>query len=247
LRVTAAGRFEGPVQIATTPAEAAVLWQQLPAMNWVRTGIYPAPHADTLVVTDGEPAASVLVTALAGLGKTVYLGTDSFWRWRRQAGWKYHHRLWGQILLWAGQERTAGAGALVKIMAERNAYAPGEDVILKARIITPDRRPLIQGHAAADILTANGDRVRTVPFEYLPASGGEYRAQVTDLPRGRFAVVPRVVELPMAEPQVACEFDVTDVATSELIELQLNQAALRNLADEYRHFMDCEDLVAAIP
>jgi len=215
-------------------------------MNWVKEGVFPNPNAETLVAVQ-ESKTPVILTAYAGLGKIMYIGSDAFWRWRYRARWKYHHRFWGQILLWATVGRTSGADEHVKLMTDRAEYSPGETVTLKARVLGTDKQPLEGGTVSAEVRDADGAVVRNVQFVHLANSGGEYRALIRDLARGTYTVVPRVLELDGVTIKADYTFEVRDLPTSEYVELALDEAALASISTEYRHFLKAEELVDKLP
>jgi hypothetical protein len=233
------------VQIGSTPEETQLLWQKLPGMIWAKSSIAPATAAEELVSTTPQNWP-VMLTANPGSGKVLYLGSDSFWRWRYRAKWTYHQRLWGQILLWAIRGRTAGSDPYVKLMSDRPAYSPGEPITLKARVFDKEARPLANGTVAADIRTAAGTLVRTIPFVYLTDSGGEYRARIRDLDRGKYTVTPHVSELDDTAVTASWNFEVRDLPTSEYVNLSLNEIELRQMSDRYFSFHEAEALIAAI-
>jgi len=96
LVVSEDARYDDILQIGGTPEISQELWENLPAMNWVGKGVQASHAADVLVSAqytggretgDASLAAEteeqpVVVKAYAGLGKVLYLGSDSFWRWR---------------------------------------------------------------------------------------------------------------------------------------------------------------------
>ncbi len=246
LKLTEAGRYANLVQIGTGPEVVARLWETLPPLNWRREGVFPAANAELLVVA-GDDQAPIMLTAYAGLGKILYLGSDSFWRWRYRSRRTFHQRLWGQILLWATLGRTTGTDEHIKLMTDRPEYSPGETVTLQARVFDRDKMPLEDGTVSADLRLADGPVVRSVKFAALANSGGEYRAQVRDLPAGRYVATPRVVELAGLSTAADYPFEIRDLPTSEFIELALDEAALRTLTREYRHLSQAADLPARLP
>ena len=238
LQLAELARYANPVQIGRDPEASAELWRQLPGIRWIRSGVFASPHADCLVKTvdEGKP---VMLTANAGLGKVMYLGTDSLWRWRRKDGRRFHRRLWGQILLWSTLGRTAGADKHVKLVTNQADYAPGEMVTVRARVLDSEGSPLNDATVAADIRRAPENKlVRSVKFQALPGSEGEYHAELRNLKRGRYTVVPRVAELDNITSQANCTFAVRDIPTVELLDLALREETLRTLGDSYHHWLD---------
>ena len=230
------------VQIGKTPDDSRALWKRLPGMNWVKSALAPSSIADELVHTSPQDWP-VMLTGTPGAGKVLYLGSDSFWRWRYRAKWTYHQRLWSQILLWAIRGRTTGSDPHVKLMTDRPAYAPGETITLKARVFDKEGKPLVDGTVAAEVRTESGDLIRNLPFIYLENSGGEYRAQIRDLPKGHFQIVPQVSQLGDTPINATWEFEVRDLPTSEFVHLGRDTASLKQLADQYYDMSQATNVV----
>jgi len=253
LSLSVPGRHEDAVQIGASAEGSADLWEGLPNLHWVRADTSMSRAATTLAVADstdgslrkgGEP---VIATSYVGLGKTLYMGSDEFWRWRYRARWTYHHRFWGQILLWATMGRTAGTDANVKLMVDRLAYAPDETVLVRARILDDTGAPLPAANASVDVLDEAGERIRVLPLMPLEDSGGEYRAQLVDLPRGKYTVQPQVPQFADRTLEANVTFDVRDLPTSEYVDLALNETVLAEMSDTYLPFERILDVVDSIP
>lgn len=238
--------YEDMVRIGDTPESTLKLWKGLPDMNWVKSGVYPSKNATTLVKSEKEKLP-VLLTAYAGLGKVLYIGTDSFWRWRKHVRWKYHHRMWGQIIMWATLGKTTGADKHVKLMTDRPIYSPDEPITLKARVLDKDEKAMEKATLSAEIYDTAGKMVKNVRFISIPNSGGEYRAKVKGLPKGKYKVIPMVLELAGAEINADYNFQVKDIATSEYIKLALNEKNLNSISNEYQFFPMAGKLVDKIP
>src|SRR5581483_8673212 len=85
------------------------LWKQLPGFFWSAAVVKSRPGSDVLAVHSAFRnewgRIPLLVTRNAGAGKTLFLGTDSAWRWRRGVEDKYHYRFWGQVVRWMAHQR----------------------------------------------------------------------------------------------------------------------------------------------
>lgn len=223
--VTPPGKHDNAVQIGATPELSQQLWEGLPPLDWVHTNVTVAPAADTLVEeADREAPAPLLAKAYAGAGKILYVGGDSFWRWRDRARWRYHHRFWGQLILWATLDRTTGSDRNIKLMTDRLQYAPDENVQVNARLLDDRQMPLENVQATLDVLNEKGDVVQRVSLLPLPGGGGEYRAELRGLPRGRLKLAPRVFEWRDRTNQAEIAIAVGDVDLGELTHVAFDQA-----------------------
>jgi len=262
LSVAEFAEYDDVTQIGATPEMSKELWENLPRLNWIREGPAAALSADLLVTgidaryagtrrSLAMNASPVVAKMYAGLGKVMYLGSDEFWRWRCRARWTYHHRFWGQILLWSTMGRTTGFDSRVKLMVDRPAYAPEETVRIKARILDNAGAPVEDADAMLEVCPVEesgdtGPPIKIVPLLHLEGSGGEYRAQIRDLPKGRYCVIPRVSELRDAE-KAEVVFDIRDLSTTEYTDLATDELLLQELSKEYSRFEKALDLVEDIP
>lgn len=247
LQLSGPAEFEPAIRLATTPDVNRRLWQELPSLNWTTAQIEATPNARVMIKTADQYSAPVIASAFSGLGKVIYIGSDSFWRWRKNAGYTYHHRLWSQLLLWATAGRTAGNNRFFKLITDRNEYSPGETVNLQARIFGESGQPLLDATAAVRIVNSWGDTVRNVLLQPVPDSGGEYRGEIHDLPRGIYRAIPEVSQLKDVVQNVSFPFKISRRATSEYIELALDETKLRSFSSMYRYFPEADQIVPEIP
>lgn len=244
LRLTDTGKHDPMSRISNDTEVSRRLWEELPPLPWVRGGLTALPMADRVAETvDGE--IPVLIKSHRGLGRLVYIGSDSFWRWRDRARWTYHQRLWGQILLWSVLDRTGGSDPHVKLMTDRLHYADGETVTVRARLLSPEGRPLTGADAFAEILDSRGEQVRRVTLRELSGEGGAYEAAVDGLPEGRFMVRPVVFELRNEDVQAEVHFRVGDLPTNEFVRLAYDPIALRDATSHVARVWDPESALEA--
>src|SRR5262249_31679007 len=101
------------LQMESNLAESERRWAEVPRHYWgvggrAKTGANALAYfRDDSAAPPGPPAQKVSEdkwsrdNALAvlqnyGLGRVLYLGVDSTWRWRYRIGDTYHHRFWSQ-------------------------------------------------------------------------------------------------------------------------------------------------------
>lgn len=233
LKLTQAGSYDTLPQISRETEMNQQLWQRLPGVNWVAPGIRAVPAADLLAVTE-HYETPVLLRGFAGAGRVLYVGADTFWRWRDRTRWHYHHRFWGQIMLWSAIGRTSGSDAYVKMATDRPRYASDEVIMINVRLLNKEKEPIENAQAVVDVIDEDGERVREVPLLPAATGAGEYRGEVTALPHGHFKLVPRVFELRDQEVNAALEIDIGDVLTGEYVHLSLDRPRLEEWATEYR-------------
>ena len=114
LRATSEGKSQPFLQL--DPQAPVFAWPELPKHYWGIVGkrkpaatILLAPAADdkTKATTD---EFGIVAQHSYGLGRVLFVGIDSTWRWRFRVGDPYHHRFWGQVARWAAAEKLLPAG-----------------------------------------------------------------------------------------------------------------------------------------
>ena len=245
LQLTDTGKHDPMSRISNADEVSRRLWEDLPPLPWVRGGLTALPMADRTAETAAEETP-VLIKSHRGLGRLVYIGSDSFWRWRDRARWTYHQRLWGQILLWSVLERTSGSDPHVKLMTDRLHYASNETVTVRARLLTPNGRPLTGADAFVEIDDERGEQVRRLTLRELSGEGGAYEAALDGLPEGRYTVRPVIFELRNEDVQAEINFRIGDLPTNEYVRLAYDSAALRDATPHVGRVWDPETALAPL-
>jgi hypothetical protein len=189
-----------------------------------------------------------------GLGRVLYLGVDSTWRWRYRIGDTYHHRFWSQIIRWAASDKPQ-----TRFGTRAPVYAQGENVEVFVRLDAETIRTLpeqIELEARILRLDPGGKgRGDEDPAAIVRLSGDARQQmlekQVANLPPGNYAV-----ELSIADPHLRerllgkvptkdrtrATFTVTAADGSEKIQLAANWDLLRDLAAKSGgHFLKLEE------
>jgi len=148
-------------------------------------GIRPA--ASVLVTTQepqpvGREKLPVLVLQKYGLGQTLFMGTDSTWRWRKNAGDKYFTLFWSQVVQRMALSRLLGEAKRTQLSSDRQSYITGDRVTVYARLYTasydPVNDPQVTGrYAPRDSKTAGDIAASEVTLRPLPGQPGMYRGE----------------------------------------------------------------------
>jgi uncharacterized membrane protein len=232
LELTPAGKESPMLQLADTPLASQKVWRELPPIYWVARVGGVRPAAEVLVAAaDSRPGARekvpVLVIQRYGLGQTLFMGTDSTWRWRKNAGDRYFTLLWGQIVQRMSLARLLGEAKRTQLTSDRQSYRTGDKVTVYARLYSatyePINEPVIQGrfsdrHAAP---TGNGS-AREVTLRPLPGQPGMYRGEFVAPGAGAYKfVVDRDAEtqLDFMVQETRFEFGQTEMNAPLLQEL----------------------------
>jgi len=174
-----------------------------------------------------------------GLGRVMFLGVDSTWRWRYRIGDTYHHRFWSQIIRWAASDKPQ-----TRFGTRAPVYAQGENVEVFVRLDAETIRNWPgQIEIEARILRLGVPAKEEEPAAIVRLSGEARQQmlekQVANLPPGNYAV-----ELAVADPQLRegllgrmptkdrnrATFTVTAADSAEKIQLAANWDLLREIA-----------------
>jgi hypothetical protein len=234
-------------------------WAELPHPFWGVVG-QAKPAAATLAFTPDGPADPLDPTAQErknaliarqnyGLGRVLYVGMDSTWRWRKGVGDLYHHRFWGQVMRWAADRPLESGNQYVRFGASQPVFRGGQDVELFVRFKDIQDATKAGSRAEAHILRRGGDGkpVAVVPLSRKPAQPSTFEARVANLPEGDYEVrleMPAVADKLLAstapsnvqektppEP-IKASFTVSPPESSEMLDLSTNHPLLEELASK---------------
>jgi hypothetical protein len=140
--LTQIGKETKFLQMDADPVKSASIWRGLPRHFWGVVG-RAKPAATTLAyVADrrdaGPPAenqSALIVKQNYGLGRVLFVGLDSTWRWRYRVGDLYHHTFWGAAIRWAASDKPLMTGnAFVRFGTPQPIYARDEEVQIVVRL-----------------------------------------------------------------------------------------------------------------
>ncbi len=244
IKLDSGSQFDDVIAIGHDAEETNKLWKGLPSLNWVNHQVNGTAIADTLVKTKQQ--APIISRADIGAGKVLYLGTDSFWKWRNRARWTYHHRLWSQILLWATTSRTTGKDSQVKIMSSKGIYDPENEIEIKGKLLNSEGLPLRQVSASVEIIDENDVLVRKAPLIYSEGSAGDYKATLPPMKQGKYKVRPVLPDSDRDLKEAEINFEVKILPTDERLSLQLNTSKLHSLCHEVKPLDELLHLIETI-
>ena len=193
LALTPSGSIHPITMIAENRSESERAWARAPALSARVTGITARPGAETLAYADGETAltAPLLVTAVRGRGKTLFVALDETWRLRYRKGDLWHHRFWGNVVKWGAGEKLRDGVEHARIGTDQLHYRPHAPAKVTVRLTDPEALPIESADATAEVKGPDGRvaRLELVPREdangYYDATfdatsvTGDYRVVVT--------------------------------------------------------------------
>ena len=122
-------------------------WDSLPGVYWTYPAIGPKPGAQVLL-EHGDPRTRVrdqwrplLVAGQYGAGRTLYLGFDGLWRWRK-LGERTYDQFWVQAVRYLVEGRVMGSKKRGRITTDRDLYPVGGRILVTARLYNASFEPL---------------------------------------------------------------------------------------------------------
>jgi hypothetical protein len=242
------------LQTEANPEESDRRWAEMPRHFWGIVGrAKPGANAlayfcddsrvlpgEKLPVGERENRENTLAALQNyGLGRVLYLGVDSTWRWRYRIGDTYHHRFWSQIIRWAASDKPQ-----TRFGTRAPVYAQGENVEVFVRLDAETIRSVpgqIDIEARVLRLWPAGKGEEPAALVHLSGEARQQmlEKQIANLPPGNYAV-----ELAVADPQLRerllgrmpskdrsrATFTVTAADSAEKVQLAANWDLLRELA-----------------
>lgn len=248
-------------------------WASFPPSYWAIVGKAKPGASILAAVTKSDPpgrAASqlekeqgVVVLQPYGLGRVLFVGIDTTWRWRFKVGDTYHHRFWGQAIRWAVSEEALGTGnKYVRFGTQQPAVTRGQDVEITLRL-EEEAGPIKPGALVAARIVRKTDAgeevVATVPLGTKPAQPRAFEGVVRDLPEGGYEIElvapdldPKML-LPDeegAKKPLRASFTVKPTTSREYLDLEVNDELLKGLATatggKVHTPEDAEELIEAL-
>jgi hypothetical protein len=193
---TLRGRGSAMLRLSDEDEENEKIWDELPGIFWIAEVERAKPTAQVLMVRADKAVENsrdlkpVLALHTFGAGHVMYVGTDNFWRWRRNAGDRHHTRLWSQIVQRMALPRLMGFSRDVQLTLDRRTYRTGDRVRVKARLFNRDDLPVNglqlvyrqqdgSGEQVVD-LQADSDSPGAYSGEFLAPKAGQFELNLRD-------------------------------------------------------------------
>ncbi len=154
-------------------------WERLPGFHWSAAALKSRPGSEVLAVHSNFRnewgRMPTLAIRYVGAGKSLYLGSDSAWRWRRGVEDKYHYRFWSQIVRWMARKRHVSESEGIKILQYPERPKLREEVRLSCIVLDKEGLQLEGGTVEAVAYHPGGETER-IEFEPDPSGPGVYLA-----------------------------------------------------------------------
>lgn len=186
-----------------------------------------------MLLADPDPAREtrgqkmpVVAMQQYGRGHVLYMGTDNFWRWRKNVGDNFHTRIWVQIVQRPAQAHLLEGARRTQLSSDQFDYMTGQPITIYAHLYTesfdPVTTPTVKG-TLTDMADAN--KTRPADLTPVPRQRGVYTGTMLNVPAGKYRFAVDHDKLTFAE------FTVTDPKL-EKSEPAMNEPLLRDMVRE---------------
>lgn len=170
------------------PQKNQSVWSQMPFFYWCAATTRLAPAASSLMVNAGAMTdygkAPLIAYHYAGAGKVLFVGMDSTFTWRQNAGDRYFYRFWGQTIRFVARRDIPERTSWLEVRPLRARI--GEYAHLELMAYTATGMPLDSAVVMVDASSA--DSIAAIPLAADPQVPGRYTGswKVTSVGEVRF-------------------------------------------------------------
>jgi hypothetical protein len=188
VRATAAGRLHPALQLWSTESPAG-RWDSLPPLTSVNRLGALKPGATALLTgkVAGGGDVPVLAVQRFGRGTAAVFGVQDTWLWQMHANVpledQTHESLWRQLLRWSLDE----VPDRVELSASPTRVAPGEPVVLRARVADEAYLETNDAQVTARVTTPAG-RLVEVPLAWTLKEDGAYEGRFVAEEMGMYGI-----------------------------------------------------------
>ncbi|MDA1043628.1 MAG: VWA domain-containing protein [Verrucomicrobia bacterium] len=194
LNLTSTGRDHLLTLLTSDPAANGSRWKSLPGFYWHAGVEKSRAGSDVLAVHESSRSTQgrmpLLVSRDAGNGKTLFMGTDSAWRWRRGVEDTYHYRFWGQVVRWMAHQRHLAYQEGIRFFYTPENPRRGNEIFLHATVLDGSGFPIKSGDVPATLQHESEARKTTLSMRpetgdwgvftgaFTPPRGGTYKVTI---------------------------------------------------------------------
>jgi uncharacterized membrane protein len=200
---------------------------RLPQLDGAKPGA-----VDNVLVTlsDTKPQSEpypLVVWQRYGTGKSLYVGTDQFWRLRRKHGDEYHARFWKQAIQFLTLSRLLGENKRIRLETDRRNYRAGQQVQIYANVLDESFAPVQQ--PSYEVLLEAPGQVEPIALTLaaIPGSPGLFQGYYTAENPGSYLVRTVLADRKFSN---TAPFEAED-ANREMLEIAMQEEKLRKISE----------------
>ena len=227
------------MRFESDPQESLEQWGRMPGIYWSFPSEGPKPasrvliqHGDEIVQGLSESGnRPLLVTGQYGSGRTIYMGFNGTWRWRKVGhNAEYYKRLWIQTTRYLIEGRSLEGRRRGSVEVNKARYPLGDRVEITARDLKDENFNLYVLKEIPVEIISDGEKPRTMMLKAVPNQEGIYQSSFAVRSTGRHIVKVKMPQGTGEPPTVQTAFDVI-LPTVETNEVALNKPLLVELAN----------------
>ncbi len=235
LDLTPQGLESSILKLENDSDENRKLWDDMPGIFWSQPiratkpgGIALMTHSDPRLRMKEGPMP-VMATQFYGVGRTLFIGFDSTWRWRYIEHSKYFNQFWGQAVRYLSQGRLLGGRKRVLVFTDKDAYTVGQQVEVTVRMFEQDfETPLRRDEVSVEVKFEDGV-TETIKLTPDISKDGDYKGSFPVLKAGLVEITPKVTDPSLVEKMANKVVHVT-LPQLEYKETRMNEALLQQVA-----------------
>jgi len=232
--LTSAGRTDPVLVFSKDPEENRVLWEDpedgFPPLFWFAPVERAKPGARVLLIhpelRNRFGPLPLLVTQFYGKGRSMFLGLDSLWRWRKYHGDRFFYQFYSQAIRYLATTKLYRGNKRFDLFTDKRQYDVGESIRVRAAVRNQDFMPAEDPSQTVYWLAPGAPRAETIELEKVQK--GEYETVIMAAQRGRHLLW--IKEHPESESRAdEATFEV-DITPIEKAEPSMDGALMKSLA-----------------
>jgi hypothetical protein len=222
------------LQIKDAEGGVKAVWESLPGVYWSFPVRRAKPgsqvlleHTDPRLQTE-HGARPLLVGGQYGAGRSMFLGFQGSWRWRRP-GLEYFQQFWVQTVRHLAGGRLAQGRRRGRLLPNLSSYTVGDPVVLSATLYDASFTPLDRDKVTVRIRAPRRPE-RTVTLDAVPERAGKFRGATTARHVGLNEASVELRQPGGTPVTVSCQFAV-EMPNVEFDDPRMDEDLLKQIAE----------------
>jgi len=232
---TAVGRRDPILIFSKDPEENHRFWEDVrdgfPPLYWYSSVLRAKPGSRVLLThprgRNQYGPHPLLATQFYGKGRSMFLGLDSLWRWRKYFGDQFFFQFYSQAIRYLATTKLYRGNKRYDLFTDKPQYDIGESIRISAAVRNQDFKPSEEPYQT--VYRESPRSARPQQIQLKKVKSGEYEAVIMAARRGRHTLW--IKEHPEAEERAdETTFDV-DITPLEKAEPSMDVAMMSGLAE----------------